>query len=100
MYKEICTSTHNTLVPSSGLGWLRSSSLPEDPTEDAARNLGRGRVQSWGNTPGMEPLVAVLAAPPALLAIVAAPALQPDGANAAGVPELLELCGSILWLVL
>jgi hypothetical protein len=48
----------------------------------------------------MEPLVAVLAAPPALLAIVAAPALQPDGANAAGVPELLELCGSILWLVL
>jgi len=48
----------------------------------------------------MEALVAVVAAPPVLRAVVA-PALQPNGADAAGVPQLLELRGSsTLWLPL
>ena len=49
----------------------------------------------------MEALVAVVVATPVLRAVVAPAQLQPNGADAAGVPQLLELRGSsTLWLPL
>lgn len=72
-------NTQITLVVPSGLRWLRRSCLPENPTEDAARNLGRWWIYGRGYPPCPECLAAMLGA-------VVAPALRTDGPYAAGVP--------------
>jgi hypothetical protein len=82
----------STLVPSVLRTHWRSC-LPEDPTEDATRNLGWRRIQRRGYTPCTVCLATMLHA-------TVAPALQTDGPNAAGVPELLELrlhLAMVLW---